>query len=686
MSGAFRTTNTSSGCLRPRSTATAPVRLVRRDHDIRKPERSALSASEDSIDEVPATAVPRPIELGDEVMVIEENDAPRLLEGTAQRATGGRAGCRRGRRRSTISGRGVARSGESTALLPRTRGDSRRHWLQVAAGNDGSRSRRGARTALGPAGLPLGTDDDDLVAGLLEHDALLPHAPVEGDREVLDQDEDAGHEASVTPSPTPVAPRRASLGEEFCRPLRTWREMAIQPRLSASAGVVPFNDLTRLHAGLRNGIVHDVALLVDSGAFMNGPAVEEFERAFAEFGETNHCVGLASGLDALRLGLIAAGLEPGDEVIVPAMTFVATFEAVTQAAGVPGRRRRRPRRTTASTPRPRRSRRAADARASCPCISTVSSQTCAASARSPSRTDSSLLEDACQAHGARARRSPRGPASSDGRRSASIREEPRRDRRRRRARHDDDADSRRRVRALREHGQRAKYEHVCEGYTARLDTIQALVLLRKLPLLDDWNDAAPRRSGALLRGAGGHRRPPAAAGRPRSEPVWHLYVVRTADPGGLAAVPRERGIGTGRHYPEPPHLTPAFASLGYGQARSRSRRRSRGRCLSLPIFPGITDESSSSSSTRVRAYFAMADPPANDAPFRSARRRRVRRGGRRVASFTNLYGCPIGTGPGSARSSRSSAARSSAPAARSRATVRLRRRRDRATRCSSVTG
>src|SRR5262249_51059672 len=98
---------------------------------------------------------------------------------------------------------------------------------------------------------------------------------------------------------------------------------------------VPFVDLGPTHDGLKTAIVAEIDELIDSGSFTNGPQVEEFENAFAAYCGTRHCVGVSSGLDALRLALIAAGLELGDEVIVPALTFVATFEAVTQAGGVP---------------------------------------------------------------------------------------------------------------------------------------------------------------------------------------------------------------------------------------------------------------------------------------------------------------------------------------------------------------
>src|SRR5262249_37069311 len=98
---------------------------------------------------------------------------------------------------------------------------------------------------------------------------------------------------------------------------------------------VPFLDLRSSHDDLKHDLLADFGALIDSNAFTNGPAVAAFESAFAAYSGRGACVGVGSGLDALRLALIAAGLEPGDEVLVPANTFIATFEAVTQAGGTP---------------------------------------------------------------------------------------------------------------------------------------------------------------------------------------------------------------------------------------------------------------------------------------------------------------------------------------------------------------
>ena len=166
-----------------------------------------------------------------------------------------------------------------------------------------------------------------------------------------------------------------------------------------------------------------------------------------------------------------------------------------------------------------------------------------------------------------------------------------------------DAEAAARVRALREHGQTAKYVHSWEGWTARLDTIQALVLSHKLPLLDEWNGQRRWAAGFyndLLEGVGDLRLPPVPPG---SEPVWHLYVVRTAEPERLATFLRERGIGTGRHYPEPVHLTEAYSWLGHSPGDFPVAEALARECLSLPIFPGITESQLAAVVDAVCAFF-----------------------------------------------------------------------------------
>jgi dTDP-4-amino-4,6-dideoxygalactose transaminase len=367
---------------------------------------------------------------------------------------------------------------------------------------------------------------------------------------------------------------------------------------------VPFLDLGPVHEPLKTAILADVAELIDTGAFTNGPALRRFETAYARFVGTRECVGVASGLDALRLGLLAAGIEPGDEVILPAHTFVATFEAVTQAGGVPipvdvseddynldvaaaegaigpATRFVLPVHLYGQL---------ADMRRLCEVASAYGL---------------TIVEDACQAHGAvrdgiRAGTAGRAAAFSfyPGKNLGAMGDAG--------ALVTGDDHLAGTVRALREHGQRAKHVHDLEGWTSRLDTIQALVLARKLPRLNGWN-ADRRRIAAVyadgLRGVGDLALPPVPDG---SNPAWHLYPVRTADPEALGRFLRSRGIATGRHYPQPPHRSPAYAWLGLGPGSFPVTEALAAELLSLPIYPGMAPAQVQAVVHHVREYFGDA--------------------------------------------------------------------------------
>ena len=365
---------------------------------------------------------------------------------------------------------------------------------------------------------------------------------------------------------------------------------------------VPFLDLRLSHEGLRDEILAELAHVIDANAFVNGPQVAAFESDFAAYCGTAHCVGVSSGLDALRLSLIAAGLEPGEEVIVPANTFVATVEAVTQAGGRPVLVDAReddygidPDAAHAAVTERTRA------------IMPVHLYGQLADVRALRdlcrRCNLFLVEDAAQAHGA----VRDGIRAGTGGRAAGFSFYPAKNLG---AMGDagalvtDDAGLAELTRALREHGQRRKYVHERDGYTARLDTFQAVVLRHKLPWLDEWNEArtwVARGYDEGLAGVGDLRLPQVASG---SKPVWHLYVIRTEEPERLAAFLVDRGIGTGRHYPSPVHFSPAYAWLGYRPGSFPVAEAVASECLSLPIFPGLTEEQVAAVVDAVRAYFA----------------------------------------------------------------------------------
>jgi dTDP-4-amino-4,6-dideoxygalactose transaminase len=355
-----------------------------------------------------------------------------------------------------------------------------------------------------------------------------------------------------------------------------------------------------MHVGLRDGILHEFREIIDANTFHHGPQLAAFEGSFASFQGSEYCVGVGSGVDALRLILLALDVGPGDEVIVPAATFIATFEAVTQVG---------------ATPVP------ADVR---PDDYTLDLAAAAAAVTSSTRVimpvhlygqmadmarlralatqrGVAVVEDACQAHGA----TRDGVFSGSGGIAGAFSFYPGKNLG---AMGDggavitDDAELARRVRALGEHGQREKYHHETAGYTSRLDTLQAAVLLHKLPLLGGWNvqrSEAAAAYGELLPDVDGLTLPAVAEG---ARHVWHLYVVQTADPGGLAHHLRERGIGSGRHYPVPPHLSQAYEGLGWPRGSFPVTEALFARALSLPIFPGITSDQLAAVADAVRGF------------------------------------------------------------------------------------
>ena len=360
---------------------------------------------------------------------------------------------------------------------------------------------------------------------------------------------------------------------------------------------VPFLDLRPSHDLLRETLLEAFGELIDTNAFTNGPAVAEFERSFATYCRREACIGVSSGLDALRLWLLAAGLEPGDEVIVPANTFIATFEAVSQARGVP---------VVVDVSEsdlnmdPDAARAAITERTRF--LLPVHLYGQMADMRALLELGVPILEDACQAHGA----SRDGAVAGELGMAAAFSFYPGKNLG---AFGDagalvcDDDDLVTRMKALREHGQRAKYDHELIGFTARLDTIQALVLRWKLPLLRRWNDerrAAARFYSEALHGVGDLELLPIAPG---SQPVWHLYVIRTAEPRRLADHLSARSIGTGFHYPEPAHLSGAYRGLGYPVGSFPVSERAAARVLSLPMFPGITEAQLEAVVDGVRSYF-----------------------------------------------------------------------------------
>ncbi|WP_259311811.1 DegT/DnrJ/EryC1/StrS family aminotransferase [Capillimicrobium parvum] len=323
-----------------------------------------------------------------------------------------------------------------------------------------------------------------------------------------------------------------------------------------------------------------------SGAFTHGPFVEAFERDFAAYCEASTAVGVSSGTDALMLALRALGVGRGDEVIVPANSFIATAEAVSHVNATPRFVDVDPQ-THLMTAEHVREALGPRTRAVIPVHlfgATVDLDPILAVAR-----DAGLwvIEDACQAHGARYRGRRVGtlghagcfsfyPAKNLGAwgdAGAVV---------------TDDEDLADRIRLLRSHGERPRYHHRVVGGTARLDGLQAAVLGAKLGDLDARTQDR-RLVAGTLRGrlaALGVDLPASPA--PPGDHVFHLLVVRCDDRDALRTHLHDRGIATGVHYPTPIHLTPAYASAGLPEGSLPVAEGLARRICTLPLFPGMT--------------------------------------------------------------------------------------------------
>lgn len=369
----------------------------------------------------------------------------------------------------------------------------------------------------------------------------------------------------------------------------------------ASDERVPFTRLDNADPELLSELTGVVARVAAKAAFTLGAEVESFEHEFAAWCDTECAIGVSSGTAALELALRGLGIGPGDEVIVPTNSFIATAEAVSAAGATP-------------------------------CLVDVDEDSALITAEIVERALSArtrcvipvhlygrpvdmdpllalcrargvfVVEDACQAHGARYRGRPVGSlgdagcfsfyptknlgAWGDG--GAMVSNNPA---------------LAERVRLLRSHGEGSRHHHEMPARTDRLDALQAAILRTKLGRLDEANERR-RRAGAALRdalGDGALKLPaaPAASG----DHVFHLFVVRTPARDALREQLEAEGISNAVHYPTPIHLQPAYAELGMGPGSLPVAERLAAESCSLPIYPTIGE----AEIDRIAAAVAMFD-------------------------------------------------------------------------------
>jgi dTDP-4-amino-4,6-dideoxygalactose transaminase len=350
---------------------------------------------------------------------------------------------------------------------------------------------------------------------------------------------------------------------------------------------VPFLDLKAAYRELKDGLDAASQRVMASGWYVLGEEVDRFEWDFAAHCEADHCVGVASGLDGLYLAIRACGIGPGDEVIVPSHTFIATWFAVSQAGATPV-----PVEPDARTYNidPTRIEAAVTGRtrAVIPVHLYGQSADLDPILTIAHRHGLRIIEDAAQAHGARykgRRIGAHGDAVAwsfyPGKNLGALGDGG--------AVTTNDPEIADRIRVLRNYGSRLKYVNEEQGYNSRLDPLQAALLGVKLKYLDEWN---ARRAAladcyqAALAGTGLEL--PAVP--EWADPVWHLYVVRTRKREAMQRHLTEAGIGSLIHYPIPPHLQKAYASLGIKPGAFPIAEAMANAILSLPIGPHLTAE------------------------------------------------------------------------------------------------
>lgn len=348
---------------------------------------------------------------------------------------------------------------------------------------------------------------------------------------------------------------------------------------------VPFLDLRASHSELRGELDSVFQRVLQSGLFVMGPELEAFEGEFAAYCEVKHCVGVGNGLDALRLLLRAYDVGPGDEVIVPSNTFIATWLAVSQCG---------------ATPVPVE-----------PDINTYNIDPQRISAAITSRTRAIMpvhlygqpadmdpinelavkhglvvIEDAAQAQGARykGRRvgslgHAAGTSFYPGKNLGALGDGG--------AVLTNDQAIADKVRRLRNYGSAVKYHHQVIGCNSRLDELQAAFLRVKLTRLDEWNQARAAIAKEYTQQLEGRNivlpHVPEWA-----EPVWHLFVIRSMQRDALQGYLQQQGIGTMVHYPVPSHLQPCY--LDSGMRVFPIAEKIAAEVLSLPIFPALPKE------------------------------------------------------------------------------------------------
>lgn len=369
---------------------------------------------------------------------------------------------------------------------------------------------------------------------------------------------------------------------------------------------IPFVDLGSVYQDCRAEIDSALLRVAASGRYLGGNELATFERHFASFTGSEHCVGVGNGLDALHLALLALDVGPGDEVIVPANTFVATWLAVSRCGA------------TVVPVEPQAATYNIDTRLIERSITRNTKVIVPVHLYGqPADMDPILsiaqryglrvLDDCAQAHGARYRGRPVGSLADisawsfyPGKNLGAFGDAG--------AITTNSSLLAERVRLLGNYGSRQKYRNEVKGFNSRLDEIQAAVLDAKLQRLASHTEA--RRSIAQRYLEGLQELPLVLPLVPDfAEPVWHLFVVRHARRDALQAELARRGIECLIHYPLPPHLQAAYAELSHSRGTWPITEAAHDEVLSLPMWPGLSEAQVDRVVTTVREVCALLEQP-----------------------------------------------------------------------------
>jgi dTDP-4-amino-4,6-dideoxygalactose transaminase len=350
---------------------------------------------------------------------------------------------------------------------------------------------------------------------------------------------------------------------------------------------VPYFDLTAQYAELSEEISAALDRVCRKAAFILGEEAEQFERAFAAYCGVKHCVALNSGTSALHLALIAAGVKADDEVITTSNTFIATAEAITYVGAEPVFVDIDP--VTANIdPAQIEAAITNRTRAIIPVHLYGRAADMDKILAIGTKHGITVIEDACQAHGARYKGKRVGGFGQSaafsfypGKNLGAYGEGG--------ALTTNDPEIATLARSLRSHGETVRYTHKYVGYNYRMDGFQAAVLNIKLKRLDAWT-AKRQRFAALYRQALAGSRVDLPTDRSGDEPVYHLFVAYVEERDRVRKELEARGVQSAVHYPKPVHLQQAYAHLEYGPGSLPATERACERVLSMPLFPEMSEE------------------------------------------------------------------------------------------------